>query len=222
MPRLTVGVIGTFYGRHDRTQLLVDRLYRESSRKPDEAWLMAEGLDDHAELTKAAKSLGRYTRGLRVVHYPTPRSDNGSYGVIPYSNKINMALDHLSTDLVVYLDNGSMPHPDKLAVMAKALEDNPEWGAVYCGQLRTGFAEMLSATAGPVEDAYCNLNYTQVMHRRTDDRWPTDMVHADPDLADALFWRKLHASLGDFHPAHKHGWLDEHHIPDSKAVGLYG
>jgi hypothetical protein len=46
------------------------------------------------------------------------------------------------------------------------------------------------------------------------------MKWANPDLADALFWRQLHRVLGPFYPVGGHTVLDEHHIPSPVAVGL--
>lgn len=207
----TLAVIGTFYGRHERTEALV-RMVMESSRPPDEFWVMCESDED-------ARYVPRMWKAMHVQVLPTIMRD-GKYAEIPYSRKINWALDRSHADLVCYLDNGSTPHRDKYRVMAEALEQHPTWGAVYCGQHRTGHLDTRVEANGIVEDAYCVLNYTQVMHRRTEDRWTLDMQYAVPmDLADALFWRDLHKSLGPFHPVGD-GILDEHHIESAKAVGL--
>lgn len=156
---------------------------------------------------------------LWLTTVPTPRSQ-GRYQMIPYSLKINLALAGTKADYIAYLDNGSMPHPRKYGLMKQALDENPEWGAVYCTQQRTGYREYLKEARVVEADAYCVLNYTQVMHRRTDARWTTDMIHADPDLADALFWRELHPVLGPFYPVAGDLVLDEHHIEGVKAAGL--
>src|SRR6185369_7701901 len=113
------------------------------------------------------------------------------------SHKINWALDRTEADLIVYLDNGSLPAPGKFAAMVPVAESS---GAAYCRQLRTGHTPGEYPTVkGAIDDAYCVLNYTQVMHRRTDDRWSLDMRNATPiDIADALFWRELHKSIGPF------------------------
>jgi hypothetical protein len=103
--------------------------------------------------------------------------------------------------------------------MVEALEAHPEWGAVYVGQHRTGFEDKLVLADKVIGDAYGVLNYTQVCHRLTADRWTLDMQWANPDLADAMFWRDLHKSLGDFYPVGE-GILDEHHMEDRKAVGI--
>ena len=209
----SLAVIGTFYQRHENTPLIAAAL-RAQTRRPDELWLIGEGDDDVAVMREQD-----WGCDARFVILPTPRDGNGRYAVIPYSHKINHALDRTSAEYVVYLDNGSLPAPRKYEAMAAALDSDPTIGAVYCGQHRTGVVDSFSHADRMVEDAYCVLNYTQVMHRRTVDRWTLEMRHADPDLADALFWRSLHATLGPFHPV-AGGVLDEHHIADYKAAGL--
>lgn len=211
----TLAVIGTFYQRHENTPRIAAAI-RAQTRQPDELWLMCEGEDDAAAIE--AEDWGSAL--VNVLVEPTPRAENGRYAVIPYSNKINMALGLTGADYIVYLDNGSLPHPEKYEHMAALLDADPTVGATYCGQHRTGYAEVNAYADGVVADAYCRLNYTQVMHRWTDDRWTLDMAHADPDLADAIFWRSLHASLGAFHPVAPGLLLDEHHIPSEKAAGI--
>ena len=221
----TLAVIGTFYGRHQKTFPLLHRLFVDGTRKPDETWLMCESQEDIHVIEEAIDELydleviHENPKGLRTWHLPTPRNGD-EYAVIPYSNKINFALDRTACDFIVYLDNGSMPGPDKFRVMAEALEQNPEWGAVYCTQQRTGYANETFEAIYPMPNAYCQLNYTQVMHRRTDDRWTLDMAHANPDLADALFWRSLHDSLGVFYPAGGKVVHDFHHIPHPGLSGV--
>jgi hypothetical protein len=218
-----LAVIGTFYGRHENTFPLLHRLLVDGTRKPDEAWLMCEGHDDVAAIELALDDLYEMELidgpipGVRIISLQTPKV-GGRYAVIPYSRKINWALDASQADAFVYLDNNSMPGPDKYAVMAQALEQHPEYGAVYCTQKRTGFNETVFYAEEPVYDAFCVLNYTQVMHRRTDQRWTMDMRWADPDLADGLFWRQLHDKLGPFFPAGGKTIQDWHHIPSPAAT----
>lgn len=221
---MTLAVIATMFGRHENSLPILRRL-TEATRLPDECWLLCETEEDAEAIWAAYRTLyelevlDEWPSWARVEVIPTPRKEGG-YAVIPYSNKINWALNRTKADLIVYLDNGSMPSPEKFEVMAAALEAHPEWGAVYCTQQRTGFQPTLAPADVVVDDAYCGLNYTQVMHRLTADRWPLDMRHADPDLADGLFWRELHATLGAFHPAGGPRVHDTHHIPSPKAAGL--
>lgn len=207
-------MIGTFHQRHHRNPEIIAALASQT-RKADEHWILCETDDDtraFAEAYLEPESLPN----LRLVTLPTPRTDAG-YSVIPYSHKINWALDRTDADAIVYLDNGSTPDHEKFEVMTDALKDR---AVVYCGQRRTGIDDMELRADRVVENAYCYLNYTQVMHRRTADRWPLAMELATPtDLADAVFWTSLHQSLGAFYPAGDRV-LDTHHIESRKASGL--
>lgn len=219
-----LAVIGTFYERHQNSLPLFHRLFVDGTYKPDQAFLMCEGGEDYSSLVNAYHELyeqeiiEEWPSGLEVVELSTPR-ENGVYTEIPYSRKINAALDRSDADYIVYLDNNSMPDADKFRVMKDALDANPEWGAVYCTQKRTGWNEMTFEAREVVENAFCVLNFTQVMHRKTDDRWTLDMRYANPDLADAYFWRSLHESIGSFHPTGGVQILDTHHM-DSPAATL--
>lgn len=221
----SLAVIATLYGRHENTLPLLHRLWVDSTRKPDETFLMCENVDDVTAVMNASDLLRNEFEimdeppgKVYIYELPTPH-EGGRYSVIPYSNKINYALDRAESDLIVYLDNGSMPSDDKFEIMARGLEEHPEWGAVYCTQKRTGMHEMIAPADVPCEDGYCALNYTQVMHRKTEDRWTLDMNHANPDLADGIFWRSLHQTLGVFFPVGGERILDTHHIPNPAAVG---
>jgi hypothetical protein len=212
-----LAAIATLYGRHDKTLPLLEQVLN-SSRVPDELWLMCEGVDDAKAAIWALNKLGH--RGAAVTVLETNLTPMGTYAIIPYSNKINWALDRTKADAVVYIDNGSMPSREKYGAMLKALEENPSWGAVYCSQERSGYDAKTQWADSVVENAYAVLNYTQVMHRVTNDRWTTNMSHADPDLADALFWRDLHKSIGPFHPVDTNTIHDWHHINSQKAEGV--
>jgi hypothetical protein len=223
---MKLAVIGTFYRRHENTFPLLHRVLIDSVRKPDEFWLMCEDEEDAQAVERALKELyelevldERQPANLQVITLETPRT-GGAYDVIPYSHKINFALDASVADMFVYLDNDSRPSAEKYKVMAQELERKPEVGAVYCTQKRTGFAPMTCEAYGLVHDAFCVLNYTQVMHRRTEARWTLEMQFADPDLADALFWRSLHMEVGPFHPVGGPMIHDWHHIPSPAATLL--
>lgn len=213
-----LAVLAPWHLRFENTAPLLRRVLAESTRLPDELWIIVE---DEANAAVAMEAVDRYDLPMPIIEVrPTPRDPNGRPLVIPYSAAHNYVLDRTDADYIAYLDNGSMPHPEKYDLMTRALAANPEWGAVYCGQTRTGYRETTKHAEGVESDAFCILNYTQVMHRRTADRWTTDMGHAEPDLADALFWRELHKSLGPFYPVAPGLILDEHHIPDDKAAGI--
>lgn len=178
-----LAVIATLYGKRAAANLpRIREALAAQTRPPDEMWWMVEDVP-------------RMPRFRNVWNVPTPRNSDGQYDVIPYSLKANIALDRTSADYITYLTDDSWPAPEKYERMARALDENPEWGAVYCsqdygGSIRT--ADLLMA------DAHCRVDHTQVMHRLTADRWPTEI--AGITVGDADFWRRLHASLGPFYP----------------------
>jgi hypothetical protein len=204
---MRLALIGTFYKRFEQSRACVERVLA-SSRVPDEIYLICESQEDADNL----KDIKNPNIILKVLE--TPRDTD--YLVIPYSNKINWGLDATDADAICYLDNGSMPHIDKYKIMLEALKNNPDWGAVYCTQRRTGHSDMISYANAPLADPYCVVNYTQGMHRKTPVRWTTDMAWARPDLADAIFWRDLQTT---FYPVGSE-ILDEHHMESSQANGL--
>lgn len=212
---MKLALIGTFYKRYENTYKLLHTIFKESSRIPDEVWLMCESAEDARQ---ALDFVGHEQLIIKVL--PTPKTEEGKYSVIPYSNKINWALDHTTADVITYLDNGSFPDPQKYDLMYNYLLDNPTHNVVYCSQERLGYINEFSLAKDVIPDAYCVLNYTQVMHRKTSDRWTLDMAHASPDLADAIFWRSLHASIGDFYPVNSERILDVHYISGPKAEGV--
>lgn len=201
-----LAVIVTLYGQRSIDNIgRVAKALRASTRIPDELWLLYEG----EEGWDAAANLADHIVGWCSPHaafptgwnYPTmaevktPRNEDGTYAEIPYSRKINYALDHTEADYIAYLTDDSWPAPEKYERMVAALDENPEWGAVYCSQ---DYGGVLRVADLLMSDAHCRVDHTQVMHRRTEDRWPTDI--ADITVGDANFWRRLHASIGAFYP----------------------
>lgn len=172
-----VAAIITAYGERGKRNIdKITAALLAQTRTVDQVWLVTEDM-----------GLG--------IDLPTPRGEDGRYAVVPYAYKTNYALDRCDADYVFYVTDDSLPDPRKVEVMAGALDEHPDWGAVYCGQVRNGHTYDARET---MHDAYCRVDHTQVMHRLTDDRWSLDM--RDMRLGDAVFWRKLHASLGPFYP----------------------
>lgn len=189
----TIAAVVTLYGERGTRNLagILDAL-RAQTRPADTVYLMCE--DVVSADPSVVIELASGVRGLRYHQLHTPRDGNGRYSVIPYAHKINVALRHAREDYIVYVTDDSLPHPEKFHLMAAALDADPTVGVVYCKQRRNGG---VSGDQGMVPDAFCRIDHTQVMHRRTDDRWTLDVQHMR--LGDAWFWRSLHASLGPFH-----------------------
>jgi len=161
--------------------------------------------------------LHRRPKSLRIEHLPTPHTGE-RYDVIPYSHKINWALDRTKADAVVYLDNGSMPAPEKYEVMLAGIDAGHQ--AVYCSQKHTGFSTGVRGLSGVIDQPKGRLNFTQVMHTVGPERWTLDMRHADPDWADGIFFLDLIPRVGAIYPVGTNDPLDFHHIPSPAAGHL--
>lgn len=223
---MLIEAILPLHGRPENTFPLMHRLLVGSSRRPDYITVVCEDKADFDGVQDALTELielelidSRFPPGFTKYVLPTPK-EGGVYTVIPYSNKINFALDQSIADAIVYVDNGSMPAPEKFELMARELELDASIGAVYCTQERTGFHPTTHCAVSIIEDGYGQVNFTQVMHRPVKARWTTDMTYANPDLADALFWREIAKELGPLYPVGGIDVLDRHHIPSPAANGL--
>lgn len=221
---LRLAVIGTFHGRLENTLPLLRRVLVESTRRPDEFWIMCEDGDDFntgwSALMDIYDEADDLSDGLHIKTLPTPRTERGAYSVIPYSHKINWALDRTQADVICYLDNNSMPHPDKYAAMTYGLACNQDWGAVYVTQKRTGYQDVVHGGTWVIENGSGQVNYTQFAHRPTADRWTENMTYANPDLADAMFLADLSKSLGPLYPVGGLDPLDEHRMDSAAAAGI--
>ena len=188
-----LAVIATAYGPRGLDNLpRMKAALAAQTRPPDEVWWMTEG-DGFSDLARPATA----DDPTFAVHVdlPTPRNEDGTYAVVPYSLKQNYALDRTECDYVTYLTDDSWPAPEKYERMVAFLDEHPEAGAAYCTQ---DYGGLLRVADFGIEDAHCKVDHTQVVHRLTADRWPEDIEHLT--LGDAVFWRRLHASLGMFDP----------------------
>jgi hypothetical protein len=211
LSKSSLALIGTFHKKYEESVRAVRAVY-ESSYLPDEIYWVCENTTDHDNLM-AAGGISDFKVHLLVV--PTPRTESGDYLVVPYSYKHNWVLGKSNCDRFTYLDNGSIPHRLKYERMMATMDANTAAHAVYCSQQRTGYMQVLAHADAIVENASCVLNYTQVMHRRSDARWSEDMALALPfDVVDADFWQRLSVP---FHPVQSEEILDWHYIASPAA-----
>jgi hypothetical protein len=194
MSRVLAAILTAYGKRGEQNIPAIAEALRAQTRPADWLFVMYEGIP--YSVVEGAFSGIRDAVWERV---DTPREENGRYAVVPYSLKINRALDAIDErggcDYIVHVTDDSLPHPEKFAKMTRALDEHPDWGAVYCYQQRNG---QVMGDQGVVDDAYAKIDHTQVMHRRTSDRWPLETAHML--LGDANYWRALHRSLGPFYP----------------------
>lgn len=186
----SLAVIVTAYGERGADNLpRLREAIRASTREPDETWVLVE------RIPQGRRLLGKWAGKTRHRIIDTPRHEDGTYALVPYSLKQNYALDRTECDYIAYATDDSWPSPEKYAAMAAYLDSYPEVGAVYCTQDYGGVTRVADLL---MSDAHCKVDHTQVMHRRTADRWPEEIEHLT--LGDAVFWRRLHESLGPFYP----------------------
>lgn len=195
-----LAVIGTFFRRPTLIPRIAQAL-REQTRQADELWLMYERQDDGEALHEQEWG----SASPNMVYAPVPPA------FVPPSLQINFALRRTTADYITYLTDDSLPYPEKYERMTAALNANPEWGAVYCSQAygRVNSTEAWLANAlgacpsvryaeRPLTAPDCVVDHSQVMHRRSDDRWPTDMgalTHSD-----GLFFAALVERFGAMQP----------------------
>lgn len=202
----TLAVVATFYQRPWAIPRLAEAL--QAQTRPwlpdDEVYLLYE-YDDHE--TDRGLLRDFWVNEADTAQLPILVAGNN-----PLSVEINTALDIVDVgdtpDYVTYLTDDSLPDPRKYEVMARALDENPDWGVVYCSQdygradspedWLAGGRHLQIRQAHPIEDEpFCVVDHTQVMHRRTKARWPLD--YGSRRLSDAHFWNALKDDLGPFH-----------------------
>jgi hypothetical protein len=127
----------------------------------------------------------------------------------------NLALDEARSPAIAYLPSDDVYYEDHLTSLMAALDENPEAPLIYSG-VRYNYNRL---TTGQVPTANYSLQMVQVVHRRTEDRWPTREELESDDL-ERLFWHKLRP-LGEFigteqitcewvaHPGQLHKLLQE-------------
>jgi len=200
-----LSVIGTFYKRPEHLPRIAEAL-RSQTRKPDNLWLMYEEAPD-GEALEAIDDWGIHPLDVQIVPMAWATHPDRN----PLAVAINIALDiDFRSDYFVYLTDDSLPAPDKYARMAATLDENPDYGSVYCsqdfGKLPTS-AEWLDAPWGghsvrhatePTDTPFGRVDHTQVMHRRCLARWPT--ARSDMRLSDACFFQDLVIETGPMMP----------------------
>ena len=219
---MRLAVVAPWHGRLERTLPLLTRVLQESTRPPDELWVVCEDANDLLAVDRALYELDGQWSGtdVKASILATPTTD-GKYQVIPYSNKINWALGRHGCDAVCYLDNGSMPAVDKYRIMLAELEADPDVGVVYCTQERVGYRVEVHYASKEITNGAGQINFSAFMHRATQDRWTIDMQYATPlDVADAMFLSDLSVSLGSCWPVGGIRPLDWHHMESPAANGL--
>ena len=190
----SLAVIVTLHRRAPLVPRLAEAM-RAQARRPDRLWLVYDELDDAPDA-----DWGCLTYNV-VFH-----SDEGN----PMASSINAVLDlDNKSDYIAYLTDDSLPAPDKYRAMAQALDEHPEWGAVYCSQdygsardfehwLGGGQNTGVRHASAPQGSPDFSVDHTQVMHRRSDDRWPTEQGLRHH--GDGVFFSRIVERFGPLQP----------------------
>jgi hypothetical protein len=209
-----IAVVGTFYRRPWAIEP-IRRMLSAQSRRPDEVWLAYEDDADLDPLLEVADDVVGWSSPHRqwdppsevFLHRVMPKAGENPLGLA-----INWALDRAGAEYITYLTDDSSPTMEKYRLMAKALDENPDWGAVYCSQdygtvaspeewleaWDLGSGGSIRQASDPEPEPFCRVDHTQVMHRATLARWPES--YDDRKLSDAHFFRDLVADLGPLMP----------------------
>ena len=199
---MTLAVIGTFFRRPWSIPRIAQAI-REQTRPPDELLLTYEDEADRLALSAQDWGVAAHLLDVRAL---IPRDDQGRFTEIAPCIAINAALDNVCADYVAYLTDDSIPGNDKYRQMADALVEH---GAVYCSQdygNASGPEEWLQEPrsggirrADHIEMDPCyRVDHTQVAHRLTEDRWPTEMRFLR--FSDGEFFSIIARRFGGLHP----------------------
>ena len=191
----SLAVLITLGSRPENVPSMVAGLRAQTTQDFTAVWLcetedMAQTVRDVCAMFEVVEPR---QHALHIYVRETPRDADGRYAVVPYSYKVNLGLDEMDCPFVTYMTDDSHPRPEKYEAMIRALRGGAK--VVYVGQVRNGTAYDAN---GPVPDAFCKLDHTQVAHVATDARWPEGIDKMT--LGDAYFWRELHARYGAFEP----------------------
>jgi len=160
-----------------------------------------------------------YLRGLWnhpqvIIHKARVRGDKRA-DICRYAANCNTGLKLASGRHITYLCDDDWYAPQRLEVMAAMLDAGPDLGVVYGLQGITdesGQVVRYRATAPVMDDAYCQVDHSSVMHTAEAGRkaggWDESAEHWT--IGDAVFWRRLHMAGYLFHLAESDGPLDYH------------
>lgn len=143
--------------------------------------------------------------------------DEDRYKTTRYATCINLAIPHLTGDVVTYLTDDDIYYPHRFKQMVKVFQKNPNIHIVYGKQkvvhIRNGLKvrEFLRPSIGVTKHPMGKVDHNSFMHRRscfnTIGGWDDNPQYWNH--ADAVFFRKL-VQHWEFHPLHI--VTDEHRI----------
>ncbi len=177
--------------------------------------------DNSNELTKRVlKKLINKDSRLKLIESNV--KDKDRHKTVRYSTCINLALSHISGDLVTYLTDDDIYYPQRFEKMVKIFERNPHIYVLYgrqCvvhiqnGKIRR---KRLRPLVGVTKHPMSRVDHNSFMHRRSCLN-QVKVWDDDPSFwrnADAMFFRKL-VKFWYFHPLN---FITDEHRIHSKGI----
>ena len=172
-------------------------------------------LDDDSDDPGVISYLAEIWHHPQVIVYKSTVPEGGRADLTRYAVQANTGLKLAAGRYITYLCDDDWYAPNRLEVMAGMLDADPSLGVVYSHQAVTDETGNITGhrVYGPVlNDAYCRVNMNSVMHTAEAGRkaggWATSAEYWR--IADAVFWRRLHAAGYAFHLAPGGEPLDFH------------
>ncbi|MCX5748937.1 MAG: glycosyltransferase [Candidatus Saganbacteria bacterium] len=172
--------------------------------------------DNSNEQTKA--DIKPFFADPRVVYLQSDVKEEERREKCRYAHMINKALEIAKGEYISYLCDDDIYYPERLEVMAKALDEDPKKNIVYGKQkvvrlsgrilgVTTGIRE----TVGVTFEAGGNVDHNSIMHRKScsDKVGGWDEGRQCWDNADEYFFKKLNKHW-PFYPIEE--VLDEHRL----------
>jgi glycosyltransferase involved in cell wall biosynthesis len=184
-------------------------------------------LDDCSSDPGVADYLATIWHHPQVIVYKSAVREENRADVCRYAEQINTGLKLASGRCVTYLCDDDWYAPNRLEVMSAMLDAGPSIGVVYG---RQGTADEAGNLTGyrdfepVVTDAYCRVDHSSVMHTAEAGvkagGWDDSPEHWR--IADAVFWRRLHAAGYSFHRVPGDDPLDFHRFHGAGVNQLGG
>ncbi|RAP76805.1 glycosyltransferase family 2 protein [Paenibacillus montanisoli] len=183
-------------------------------------------VDDNSnrETLEVIHSYARADARIRVIQSGVRNEDRPK--TTRYATCINLAIPHLTGDLVTYLTDDDIYYPERFAKMVETFESNEHIHVVYGMQcfavvvngqiIKSGIRPLVGITREPA----AKIDHNSIMHRKSCfqliPRWIDD-----PSIwawADGVFFQQL-AIHWDFHPIDF--VTDEHRYHDNSIQAKY-
>jgi spore maturation protein CgeD len=183
-------------------------------------------LDDSSTDPFVAAYLASIWDHPQVVIYKARLAENERAAKCRYAVQCNTGLHLHKGSHITYLCDDDWYAPRRLEVMSGMLDADPSLGVVYARQGVTdeaGNLQWIRVFEPVVEDAYCRVDHSSVMHTRAAG-WKAggwDESAENWRIGDAVFWRRLHAAGYKFHLAPGDEPLDFHrsHSAGCNTIG---